>query len=163
MERANNQFLLFSLDGETFGIAIEQVREIIEYPGLTAMPSMPAFIGGVINLRGAVVPVIDLSVRFGRASTVINRRSCVVVIEAPSDVQRRPLGIVVDGVTEVFSATSEQIGPRPDFGNGLRADFIDCVLKRDRGFVMILDLTTLLSFAAVEQFDVAPLASVANG
>ncbi|HSB96195.1 MAG TPA: chemotaxis protein CheW, partial [Spongiibacteraceae bacterium] len=91
MERTNNQFLLFSLGRETFGIAIEQVREIIEYPGLTALPLMPEYIGGVINLRGAVVPVIDLAARFGRAPTVINRRSCVVVIESPDGAQR-PLG-----------------------------------------------------------------------
>jgi purine-binding chemotaxis protein CheW len=163
MERENNQFLLFSLGRETFGIVIGQVREIIEYPGLTAMPLMPAFIVGVINVRSAVVPVIDLSVRFGRASTVINRRSCIVVVESPSDTQRRPLGIMVDGVTEVLSATPEKIGPRPDFGNGLRAAFIECVLKRERGFAMILDLANVLSFAEMEQFDITPLASVANG
>ncbi|HSB97834.1 MAG TPA: chemotaxis protein CheW [Spongiibacteraceae bacterium] len=169
MEHANQQYLMFSLGDETFGIAIEQVREIIEYPGLTTIPLTPAFMRGVINLRGAVVPVVDLSVRFGRSATAIQRRSCVVVIESPTDAEQRPLGIIVDGVTEVVDIAPEQIEQRPDFGSGLRADFVASVLKRENGFVLILNLAEVLSFTELESLiaapahDSAPLALVANG
>lgn len=161
-DNGNNQYLMFKLGADTFGIAIEQVREIIEYPGLTSIPLTPAFMRGVINLRGAVVPVIDLSVRFGRAVTAINRRSCVVVIEAPASgdkkdsndkkdsSEKKPLGIIVDGVTEVLNASADQIEQRPEFGSGLRADFVASVLKRDGHFVLILDLAAALSFAELE-------------
>ncbi|MDB6061714.1 MAG: chemotaxis protein CheW [Verrucomicrobiaceae bacterium] len=162
MDQENSQYLLFSLGHETFGIAIGAVREIIEYPSLTTLPLTPAFMRGVINLRGAVVPVVDLSARFGRQATIIGRRSCVVVIEPPADGQHRPLGIVVDGVTEVVRVGPSQIGQRPQFGNGLRADFVTCVLKRDSGFVMILDLPAVLSFAELEQLVTQPLAKVAS-
>lgn len=150
MENVHMQYLMFSLGDETFGIPIEQVREIIEYPGLTTVPLTPAFMRGVINLRGAVVPVIDLSVRFGRQRTEIQRRSCVVVIESPSDGERRPLGIIVDGVTEVVDVSPDQIEQRPEFGSGLRADFVASVLKREQGFVLILNLGEVLSFSELE-------------
>jgi purine-binding chemotaxis protein CheW len=114
---------------------------------------------GVINLRGAVVPVVDLSVRFGRAATAINRRSCVVVIESPSDSERRPLGIIVDGVTEVLNASPEQIEQRPEFGSGLRADFVASVLKTQNRFVLILDLASALAFAELETLMAAPAAN----
>lgn len=169
MEHVNMQYLMFSLGEETFGIAIEQVREIIEYPGLTTVPLTPAFMRGVINLRGAVVPVIDLSVRFGRQQTEIQRRSCVVVIESPSDNEHKPLGIIVDGVTEVLDVSPEQIEQRPEFGCGLRADFVASVLKREHGFVLILNLAEVLSFSELEGLiaappaqDFAPLPQVAN-
>src|SRR6478736_5727932 len=127
MDLINVQYLMFSLGAETFGIPIEQVREIIEYPGLTTVPLTPPFMRGVINLRGAVVPVIDLSVGFGRETTEIQRRSCVVVIESPTDTEQRP-----------------------EFGSGLRADFVASVLKRDNGFVLILNLAEVLSFSELE-------------
>lgn len=169
MDHVNMQYLMFSLGVETFGIPIEQVREIIEYPGLTTVPLTPAFMRGVINLRGAVVPVIDLSVRFGRAATEIQRRSCVVVIESPTDTDHKPLGIIVDGVTEVVDVAPDEVEQRPDFGSGLRADFVASVLKRNNGFVLILNLAEVLSFTELESLIAAPerefiqLPQVANG
>lgn len=170
MDHINMQYLMFSLGDETFGIPIGQVREIIEYPGLTTVPLTPAFMRGVINLRGAVVPVIDLSVRFGRGATEIQRRSCVVVIESPSDAEQKPLGIIVDGVTEVVDVSPELIEERPEFGSGLRADFVASVLKREGGFVLILNLAEVLSFNELEGLiaNAAPerefaLPQVANG
>ena len=162
MADAMNQYLMFSLGAETFGIAIGQVREIIEYPGLTSIPLTPEFLRGVINLRGAVVPVIDLSVRFGRGATQINRRSCVVVIESPTDDEQRPLGIIVDGVTEVLDCAPEQIEQRPDFGSGLRADFVDSVIRRDGDFVLVLDLAAVLSFTELENLIAAGAELVAT-
>ena len=136
---------MFSLDGETFAIAVECVREIIEYPGLTSIPLAPAFIRGVINLRGAVVPVIDLSIRFGRAATTVNRRTCVIIVEVHNDDQLHLLGVVVDGVTEVRDVDTSEVEKQPEFGSGLRSDFVAGMLRRDQGFVVILDVATVLS------------------
>jgi len=139
------QYLMFSLGGETFAVAIGCVREILEYPGLTSIPLAPAFIRGVINLRGAVVPVIDLSVRFGRAVTIVNRRTCIVIVEVQNDEQLQLLGVVVDGVTEVRDVDASEVEKQPGFGSGLRSDFVAGMLQRDDGFVVILDIATVLS------------------
>jgi purine-binding chemotaxis protein CheW len=139
------QYLMFSLDGETFAVAIGCVREIIEYPGLTSIPLAPAFIRGVINLRGAVVPVIDLSVRFGRAATNVNRRTCVIIVEVRNGDQLHLLGVVVDGVTEVRDVDASEVEKQPEFGSGLRSDFVAGMLRREQGFVVILDIATVLS------------------
>jgi len=144
-DTAQRQYLMFSLDGETFAIAIGCVREILEYPGLTSIPLAPAFIRGVINLRGAVVPVIDLAVRFGRAATVVNRRTCVIIVEVHNDEQLQLLGVVVDGVTEVRDVDANEVEKQPGFGSGLRSDFVAGMLQRDDGFVVILDIATVLS------------------
>lgn len=144
-DATQRQYLMFSLDGETFAVAIGCVREIIEYPGLTSIPLAPAFIRGVINLRGAVVPVIDLSVRFGRAATTVNRRTCVIIIEVRTEDQLHLLGVVVDGVTEVRDVDVSEVERQPEFGSGLRSDFVAGMLRRDQGFVVILDIVTVLS------------------
>jgi purine-binding chemotaxis protein CheW len=144
-DATQRQYLMFSLDGETFAVAIGCVREIIEYPGLTSIPLAPAFIRGVINLRGAVVPVIDLSVRFGRAATSVNRRTCVIIIEVRNEDQLHLLGVVVDGVTEVRDVDAGEVERQPEFGSGLRSDFVAGMLRRDQGFVVILDIATVLS------------------
>ncbi len=144
-DAAQRQYLMFSLDGETFAVAIGCVREIIEYPGLTSIPLAPAFIRGVINLRGAVVPVIDLSVRFGRAATTVNRRTCVIIIEVRNEDQLHLLGVVVDGVTEVRDVDASEVERQPEFGSGIRSDFVAGMLRRDQGFVVILDIATVLS------------------
>lgn len=142
---AQRQYLMFSLAGETFAVAIGCVREIIEYPGITSIPLAPAFIRGVINLRGAVVPVIDLSVRFGRAATSVNRRTCVIIVEVRNEEQLHLLGVVVDGVTEVRDVDAGEVEKQPEFGSGLRSDFVAGMLRREQGFVVILDIATVLS------------------
>src|SRR5512142_1928331 len=110
------QYLAFSLSGETFAMDIRSIKEVIQFAGLTEVPLMPAFIRGVINLRGSVVPVIDLSVRFGRAVTEITRRTCIVILEAGPADERSVLGIMVDNVSEVLEIGAQDIGPPPSFG-----------------------------------------------
>jgi purine-binding chemotaxis protein CheW len=139
------QYLTFSLGGEMFGVGILNVKEIIEYGNLTEIPMMPAFIRGVINLRGAVVPVIDLSARFGGKVTEVGRRTCVVIVEVPDDNARHDIGIIVDAVSEVLEIPASEIEPPPSFGAKIRADFIFGMGKVACKFVILLEINKVLS------------------
>lgn len=141
----NRQYLTFSVGGEVFAIGILNIKEIIEYGSLTEIPMMPAFIRGVINLRGAVVPVIDLSVRFGRAPTQIARRTSIVIIEVDSENGKQDIGIVVDAVHEVLEISPGDIEPPPAFGAKIRTDFIQGMGKVGGKFVIILNIDRVLS------------------
>ncbi len=149
------QYLTFLLSGEMYAVGILNVKEIIEYGQLTEIPMMPAFIRGVINLRGSVVPVIDLSARFGGHQTETSRRTCIVIIELSNGEERHDIGVVVDAVSEVLEVSSADIEPAPSFGAKIRADFIDGMAKINGKFVIILDIQRVLS---VEE--IATLATV---
>ncbi|WP_255991826.1 chemotaxis protein CheW [Chitinolyticbacter albus] len=142
---ATRQYLTFSLTGETFAMPIEQIREIIEFAGLTEIPLMPHFLRGVINVRGAVVPVIDLAVRFGRERTEIARRTCIVILEIEQEGQALLLGVLVDAVNEVLNVEPGQIEPRPSFGAKIRAEFIEGMINLNERFVIALDIHQVLS------------------
>ncbi len=144
------QYLMFNLGGETYGVGIHAIREIIEYPGVTAIPLAPRFLHGVINLRGAVVPVLDLSVRFGQDPTRINRRTCIVVVEVAQGDNLHMLGVLVDGVTEVREVEPGEVERKPQFGTGLRNDFVIGMLRREQGFIPILDIAAVLSLVELE-------------
>ena len=139
------QYLTFQLGGETFAIGILAIKEILEYVPLTQVPLMPAFIRGVMNLRGAVVPVIDLSLRFGRTITEIGRRTCVVVIEICIEEHQQYIGVLVDAVHEVLTIPTTDIEPPPQFGSHIRADFITGMARLDARFVVILQVDQVLS------------------
>lgn len=138
------QYLTFLVTGEIFAIAISSIKEIIEYRPPTDVPMMPAFMRGVINLRGRVVPVIDLSARFGRGRSEPTRRSCIVIVEVAHEHQQE-LGIAVDGVSAVLEIADADIEPPPDFGARLRADFISGMGKLGERFVIILAIDKVLS------------------
>jgi purine-binding chemotaxis protein CheW len=145
---APQQLLTFQLGGEPFAIDIQSIREIIEYGALTEVPLMPEFIRGVLNLRGTVVPVIDLAARFGRGRTATEHRACIVIIEVPgsdAEEQLQVLGIVVDTVSEVIDVTPDAVQPAPAFGAGIRADFIRGMVQLANRFVIILDVGRVLS------------------
>lgn len=140
------QYLVFSLCGETFAIGIRSIKEIIEYGHLTEVPMMPDLVRGVINLRGAVVPVVDLAVRFGRAPTAIARRTCIVIVEV--EAQPGPnhvIGIIVDAVNEVLDIPAHDIEPPPSFGARIRSDFIEGMGKVAGKFVILLSLRHVVS------------------
>ena len=139
------QFLTFTLGGESFGIPIDRVREILEYLEPTPIPMMPAFLRGVINLRGAVVPVLDLQSRFGRGLTEVARRSCFVIVEVEHEGTSHPLGILVDAVNEVIAVDRSRIEPKPTFGTRIRSDFVEGVLNLESGFVVTLEMKQVLS------------------
>lgn len=140
-----NQYLTFALGGEMFAVGILNVKEIIEYGSLTEIPMMPAFIRGVINLRGAVVPVIDLSARFGGKTSDVARRTCIVIVEVKQEEGRSDIGIMVDAVSEVLEIAAADIEPPPAFGAKIRADFIAGMGKVGGKFVVILDILRVLS------------------
>ncbi|POZ62119.1 chemotaxis protein CheW [Chromobacterium alticapitis] len=139
------QFLTFQLSGETFAVSILRIREILEYMAPTTVPLMPSFIRGVMNLRGAVVPVIDLSLRFAREETAIQRRTCIVIIEMEHAEQCQLLGVLVDAVHEVLAIADSEIEPPPQFGSKIRVDFIEGMAKVEGRFVVLLNVDKVLS------------------
>ena len=146
-----SQYLTFSLGGEMFAVGILNVKEIIEYGHLTEIPMMPAFIRGVINLRGSVVPVIDLSARFGGKVTEVSRRTCIVIVEVADEDARHDIGIMVDAVSEVLDIPGSEIEPPPTFGAKIRADFIFGMGKVAGKFVIILSISKVLSVEEIAQ------------
>jgi purine-binding chemotaxis protein CheW len=139
------QYLTFSLGKEMFAIGILNIKEILEYGQLTSVPMMPEFIRGVINLRGAVVPVVDLGARFGGKQSDVTKRTCIVIIEVATDETRQDIGVVVDAVSEVLEIPDEEIEPAPAFGAKIRADFIAGMGKVNGKFVIILEVDKVLS------------------
>ncbi len=137
------QYLTFTLGEEVFAMDIRTVREIIQYGPMTTVPLMPGFVRGVINLRGAVVPVIDLQARFGRPPAAVGKKTCMVIFDAvPTDGrsgERVELGLMVDAVSEVIEIGADQIEPPPNFGTSVRRDFIRGMGKVAKRFVIILD------------------------
>jgi purine-binding chemotaxis protein CheW len=144
-QQDHQQYLTFMLGGETYAMGILAIKEIIEYGNLTEVPRMPEFIRGVINLRGAVVPVIDLGARFGKRATDITRRTCIVIIEVANGEETQDIGVMVDAVNEVLEISASEIEPAPSFGANIRADFIDGMGKIDGKFVIILNIHQVLS------------------
>jgi purine-binding chemotaxis protein CheW len=144
------QYLTFTVGKELFGLGILAVREIIEYQGLTVVPMMPAAIRGVINLRGAVVPVMDLSVRLGKAPADVSRRTCIVIVELELDDEPQIVGVLVDTVNQVLEIPASEIEPAPSFGIKIRRDFIRGLGKLNGKFVVLLDAGNVLSLEPSE-------------
>lgn len=138
-DEAPAQYLTFTLGEEVFAMDIRTVREIIQYGPMTPVPLMPPFVRGVINLRGAVVPVIDLKARFGQAAAVVGKKSCIVIFDAVRQGERVELGLLVDAVSEVIDIPPSQIEPPPNFGTAVRRDFIRGMGKVANRFVVILE------------------------
>jgi len=134
-----SQYLTFTLGEEVFGMDIRTVREIIQHGAMTPVPLMPAFVRGVINLRGAVVPVIDLHARFGRPPAGVTKKTCVVIFDAVREGERVELGLQVDAVSAVIDIPAAQIEPPPNFGTAVRREFIHGMGKVGERFVIVLD------------------------
>ncbi len=145
VDEAPSQYLTFALGSEMFAVGILNVKEIIEYGNLTEIPMMPAFIRGVINLRGSVVPVIDLAARFGGSQTEVGRRTCIVIVEVEDEDAKHDIGIMVDAVSEVLDIPGSEIEPPPAFGAKIRAHFIFGMGKVAGKFVIILNINKVLS------------------
>ena len=149
------QYLTFTLGGEMFAVGILNVKEIIEYGSLTEIPMMPSFIRGVINLRGSVVPVIDLAARFGGRPTEVGKRTCIVIVEVADEIgdqiSSHDIGIMVDAVSEVLDIPGSEIEPPPTFGARIRADFIFGMGKVAGKFVIILNINKVLSIEEIAE------------
>jgi len=147
------QYLTFMLVGEIYALGILNIKEIIQYGDLTTVPMMPAFVRGVINLRGKVVPVVDLASRFNQGITQISRRTSIVIIEMAQteeagqgdENEAQSIGIVVDAVNEVIDISPAEIEPPPSFGSKIRPDFISGMAKQAGRFIIVLNLNQVLS------------------
>jgi purine-binding chemotaxis protein CheW len=139
------QFLGFRIAGEECAIAILRVREILEYETVTRVPATPPSIRGVINLRGRVVPVVDLAVKFGLPEAPITPRTCVVVVDAVLQGQGMVMGLLTDAVSQVLDLPASEIEPPPTFGTGLRVDCLLGMGRQGRKLVLLLDVDRLLS------------------
>lgn len=141
-----HQYLTFAVGVESYAAQIDSIREILEVPAMTVVPLMPAFVRGVINLRGAVVPVIDLAARLDQGATEIGRRSCVVVVEVIVDGQAPlVLGVLVDAVHEVLDIAGTDIEPTPALGTRIDARFIRGMAKVAKRLIVVLDLGRVLA------------------
>lgn len=153
------QYLTFSLGHELFAIGILNIKEIIEYGSPTPVPLMPAFIHGVINLRGAVVPVIDLAVRFGQARSEIGPRSCIIILEIEQEGNSRDIGVIVDSVSAVLDIPAADIEPPPALGTRIKVDYIHGMGKLGERFVIILNVGRVFSMdemATLQQWQAEP-------
>ncbi|UCX06648.1 chemotaxis protein CheW [Shewanella glacialimarina] len=139
------QYLTFNLKEAMYAIGILHIKEILEYSNVTPVPMMPNFIKGVINLRGAVVPVVDLAARFGAEQSNIVKRTCIVIIEVLNEDVMQDIGVMVDAVSEVIEISNKDIEPAPAFGAQIRADFIQGMGKVNGNFVIILQVDKVLS------------------
>ncbi len=133
------QYLTYSLGEEVFAMDIRAVREIIQYATMTTVPLMPDFVRGVINLRGQVVPVIDLQSRLGRSTAKVGKKTCIIIFDASREGEKLELGLMVDAVSEVIEIADAHIEPAPQFGASIRRDFIRGMGKVDGEFIVILE------------------------
>jgi len=140
------QYLTFQVNRQRLALEILRIKEIIEFGRITVVPMMQSAISGVINLRGSVVPVIDLSARFGQGATQLNRRTCIVILESEMSEGTQVVGFMVDAVSAVVDIHDSVISPPPQFGSGIRTDFMRAIARVDDDFVMILNVEKLLDF-----------------
>jgi len=139
------QHLIFKLDEEVFAIDISKIREVLKFTSVTKVPQTSEFMRGVINLRGSVVPVVDLRLKFGKSETAKTVNACVIIVELSLDGETAVLGVLADSVQEVFEFGSNQIEPSPKIGARLITDFIKGMGKRDEEFIIILDIDKVFS------------------
>jgi len=142
---ASAQYLSFQVAGESYAVGVLQAREIIEYSTVTRVPQAPAAVRGVINLRGSVVPVVDLAVKFGLPASEIGRRTCVVIVECTIEGEAMVMGVMADAVNQVLDLGPTDIEPAPSFGTRVRTEYLKGMGKLEQGFVLLLDMDKLLS------------------
>ena len=144
------QYLSFKLDNEIFAVDVAKVREILDVTTITKVPQTPDFMRGVINLRGSVVPVMDMRLKFGMSPTEHTVNTCIIVMEITQDGETMVLGSLADSVQEVLDLEPDQIEPAPRIGTRLRSDFIKGMGKQNERFIIILDIDRIFSAGELE-------------
>ena len=139
------QYLTFKLDGEVFAVDVAKVREILDFTPATKVPGTPDYMRGVINLRGHVVPVLDLKLRFGMKKTEQTVNTCIIIVEVHLDGEKTIIGALADSVQEVIEMDASMIQAAPKIGTKMNTDFIRGMGKRDEQFVIILDIEKTFS------------------
>jgi purine-binding chemotaxis protein CheW len=147
------QFLTFMLQNKLYGVEILTIKEIVGLGNMTRVPMVASFIAGVINLRGSVVPVIDLAKRFNFDASERTKRSSIVIVEVKDKDGSVVLGITVDEVNEVIDIALDNIEPTPDFGTNIRTDFIKGMGKLNRGVLILLNLNNILSITEISNLN----------
>jgi purine-binding chemotaxis protein CheW len=145
MDANANQYLTFTLDNEQYAIGVAKVREVLEHTKITKLPRTAVFMKGIINLRGAGVPVIDLRLKFGLAETPITKNTSIIVMEVEGQDGAVVVGALADAVHEVVDIDEKSIEPAPRFGTRLAAEFIKGVGKKDDQFIIILDIDRIFN------------------
>ena len=147
---APGKYLTFALADEEYALPVLKVREIIKMMEITQVPKVPPHVKGVINLRGKVIPIVDLRLKFGFPPQDATERTCIIVVDAAINGGRSSLGFVVDGVNEVMNIAAEEIEPTPDFGEHVNTTYMQGVAKRGAHVKMLLDLDRVLSSTSLE-------------
>lgn len=164
-EIVQQQYLTLFLADEEYAITIQRVKEIIEYTAITKVPKVPLWIRGVINLRGSVVPVVDLAVRFGLEERPVTKTTCIVIVEVEQDTERTVMGVIADSVNQVVDLAPEDIEEPPAFGTRVRLEYLLGMGKLGKKFALILNVDRVLSSAellTVSALQAAPLDVVNN-
>ena len=146
-EGQSNQYLTFKLADEVFALDIAKVREVLDFAMVTKVPQTPDFMCGVINLRGSVVPVVDMRLKFGMAKTEKTVNTCIIIVEIALDGETAILGALADSVQEVLDLEPDRIEPAPRIGTHLNTEFIRGMGKREEQFIIILDIDRVFSLA----------------
>ena len=145
MENNGGKYLTFTLAKEEYGISILKVREIIKLLEITSIPKTPGYIKGVINLRGKIIPIMDLRLKFGLEEKEYNERTCIVVVEISLNDIRKLMGLIVDTVSEVANLTTDQIEPPPEYGYQNNQQFLIGVGKTKDRVILLLEIEQILS------------------
>ncbi len=151
----DGKYLTFTLAGEEYGISILKVKEIIGLMMITMVPRTPSYVKGVINLRGKVIPVVDLRLKFEMPAMDYTERTCIIVVEIRKDAASILIGIVVDAVSEVLNIKAGDIEETPDFGNRLQTDFVLGMAKAAEGIKILLDIERVLQSGKLENMNMA--------
>jgi len=148
---AIHQFLTFSLGREMYAVKVRNIREVLEVVPITRVPGMPPFMNGVLNLRGSVVPVINLRKKFGMESVADTVETSIIIMEIEEGEESHLIGVIVDSVHEVMEIQPENIEPAPEMGLKLDSRFIEGMTQREKGFLVLLDINRVLSSLEVSR------------
>jgi len=154
VQEGTNQYLTFELDGETFALEIAKVREVLDFTSVTRVPQMPQFMRGVINLRGSVVPVVDMRLKFGMPPAGRTINTCIIIVEIDMDGEMVALGALADSVKEVVELESADIEPAPRIGTRLNTDFIRGMGKKEDSFLILLNIDRVFSDEELAGFQI---------
>lgn len=153
VETEIRQYLTFTLDGEQYAADVSRVQEVLELLPLTKLPRMPEYMKGVINIRGSVVPVVDLREKFGMAEVEETVDTSIIVMDVKDGEKRMTVGCLADSVEEVVDITPESVEPPPSFGTKVDTEFIEGIAKRDEQFIIVLDINRVFDDAEIATLD----------
>ncbi len=153
LERRSEKYLSFYVGAEEFAIGVLSVREIMGMQDITSVPHTPSFVQGIINLRGKVVPVVDLRLKFGMPSTERTQRTCIIVVDVAREGSRMLMGVIVDSVSEVLNVAVSEIEDTPDFGEGVTIPYLLGIAKSKGKVKILLDIEKVLNAGEITGLD----------